>query len=53
MKVALDKIASVTRNARIPREVLLADDIHAKEGNVLAVRIHGTKTVYNQVEDVH
>ncbi|MBU6423984.1 MAG: hypothetical protein KGQ88_08130 [Chloroflexi bacterium] len=53
MKVTLDKIASVTRNARIPREVLLAEEIEAREGMVLAVRIHGTKTVYNHVEDVH
>jgi hypothetical protein len=53
VKVTLDKIASVTRNARVPREVLLGDDIRAQEGMVLAVRIHGTKSVYNQVEDVH
>lgn len=53
MKVTLDKIASTTRNARIPREVLLSDDIQAKEGMVLAVRVHGTKTVYNSLEDVH
>jgi len=53
MKVTLDKIASTTRNARIPREVLLSDDIQAKEGMVLAVRVHGTKTVYNTLEDIH
>jgi len=53
MKVTLDKIASTTRNARIPREVLLSPDIQAKEGMVLAVRVHGTKTVYNSLEDVH
>ena len=52
VKVTLDKIASTTRNARIPREVLLSEDIPAKEGIVLAVRVHGTKTVYNQLEDV-
>lgn len=53
MKVTLDKIASTTRNARIPREVLLSDDIQAKEGMVLAVRVHGKKTVYNTLEDIH
>lgn len=53
MKVTLDKIASTTRNARIPREVLLSDEIEAKEGMVLAVRVHGTKTVYNSLEDIH
>jgi hypothetical protein len=53
VKIVLDKIASATRNARVPREVLLSDEIPAREGMVLAVRVRGTKTVYNQVEDVH
>jgi len=53
MKVTLDKIASTTRNAKIPREVLLSDEIQAKEGMVLAVRVHGKKTVYNTLEDIH
>jgi hypothetical protein len=53
MKVTLDKIASTTRNARLPKEVLLSPDIQAKEGMVLAVRVHGRKTVYNTLEDVH
>ncbi|MCR4294531.1 MAG: hypothetical protein NUW21_03280 [Elusimicrobia bacterium] len=53
MKVTLDKIASTTRNARIPREVLLSDDIQAEEGMVLAVRVHGKKTVYNTLEDIY
>ncbi|UPT73639.1 MAG: hypothetical protein M0D55_17540 [Elusimicrobiota bacterium] len=47
MKVTLDKIASTTRNAKIPKEVLLSSDIPAKEGTVLAVRVRGTKTTYN------
>ena len=53
MKVTLDKIASVTRNARVPREVLLSEEITAQEGMVLAARVHGTKTVYNTLEDAH
>lgn len=53
MKVVFDKIASATKNARIPREALLADAIPAQEGQVVAVRIRGTKSVYNTVEDVH
>ncbi|MBI3552570.1 MAG: hypothetical protein HY077_08620 [Elusimicrobia bacterium] len=53
MKVTLDKIASSTKNARIPREVLLSEEVPAEEGMVLAVRVHGTKTVYNQLEDTH
>jgi hypothetical protein len=53
MKVTLDKIASTTRNAKIPKEVLLSSDIPAKEGTVLAVRVRGTKTTYNTLEDCH
>jgi len=53
VKVTLDKIASTTRNAKIPREVLLSDEIQAKEGMILAVRVHGKKTVYNTLEDVY
>jgi hypothetical protein len=53
MKVTLDKIASVTRNAKLSREVLVSDEIPAQEGMVLAVRVRGTKTVYNQLEDCH
>ncbi len=53
MKVVLDKVASATRNARVPREVLLSDEIIAREGMVLAARVRGQKTTYNQLEDVH
>jgi hypothetical protein len=53
MKVALDKIASATRNAHITQEVLLSSEIVPEEGQVLAVKIHGTKTVYNTLEDIH
>jgi hypothetical protein len=53
MKVSLDKISSTTRNAKLAREVLLTDRIAAQEGMVLAVRVRGKKTTYNQVEDLH
>jgi hypothetical protein len=53
MKVALDKITSVTRNARLSREVLLTEHVPAEEGIVVAARVRGQKTVYNQLEDVH
>ncbi|MBI5210788.1 MAG: hypothetical protein HY927_12530 [Elusimicrobia bacterium] len=53
MKVVLDKIASGTRNAKLSREVLLTEDISAAEGMVLAVRVRGTKSVYNTLEDCH
>lgn len=53
MKVRLNKIASSTRNARLPREVTLSDSIVAAEGSVLVVRALDRKTVYNEIEDEH
>lgn len=50
-KLRLDRIASATRNARLASEVLLGPEIVASEGYILAVRILGSKPVYNQVED--
>jgi hypothetical protein len=52
MRVFLDKIASATINVNLDREVQLCDEIPAEEGTVVAVRVHGQKTVYNQVEDL-
>jgi hypothetical protein len=51
MRVTLNKIASATQNARIGWEVHLSQEIPAEEGIILAVRVRGTKTVYNQVEN--
>ena len=48
--VLLDKIASVTSNCQLSREVRLADEIPPVEGGVLAVRILNSKNVYNQLE---
>lgn len=53
MKVTFDKIASATRNAQIAKDSLLTDRIEPREGLVLAVRVRGSKAVYNTVEDVH
>lgn len=53
MKVTFDKIASATRNARVSREALLTEDIPVVEGQIVAVRVRGTKSVYNTLEDVH
>lgn len=53
MRIVFDKIASSTRNARVSHEATLSPEIRAVEGSVVAVRVHGTKTVYNQVEDPH
>ncbi|MDC0709268.1 DUF1611 domain-containing protein [Stigmatella sp. ncwal1] len=53
MKVHVDKVGSVTRNLRLGRTVSLTSDIQAVEGAVIAARIHGEKSVYNQLEDIH
>ncbi|MEE8424669.1 MAG: hypothetical protein V3S11_02510, partial [Elusimicrobiota bacterium] len=53
MRIKLDKIASSTQNANVPQEAILSREIPAVEGTVVAVRVHGTKTVYNMVEDLH
>ncbi len=46
----LDKIASVTLNCRLTREVKLGDRFPCEEGDVVAVRILTRKTTYNQLE---
>lgn len=46
----LDKIASVTRNCRLVRDVRLTDEIPCQEGDVVAVRVKSRKTTYNQLE---
>ena len=53
MKVRLNKIASATRNAKLPRDVTLSDTVVAEEGSVVAVRALDRKQVYNEIEDVH
>jgi hypothetical protein len=53
MRIHLDKIGSVTRNLHLGRLVTLHQEIEAKPGAVVVGRIHGEKSVYNQLEDVH
>lgn len=53
MRILVDKIASATRNVRVGRDLRVAPAITAREGYLVAGRIHGTKSVYNQIEDVH
>ncbi len=48
--VVLDKIASVTLNCRLAREVKLGDEIPCKEGDVVAVRVLTRKSTYNTLE---
>jgi hypothetical protein len=48
--VLLDKIASVTRGCQLKREVRVSEDIPCEEGVVVAVRVLGDKSTYNQLE---
>ncbi len=49
-QVLLDKIGSVTSNCRLSREVRLGPDIPVVEGGVIAVRVLGAKSTYNELE---
>ncbi len=51
-RVKLDRIASSTRNARLATDVIVGDDIVARESYILAVRILDDKSSYNTVEDL-
>jgi len=53
MRIHLDKISSVTRSLQLGRWVTLTPEIEAREGAVVAGRVIGEKSVYNQLEDVH
>jgi hypothetical protein len=48
--VFIDKIASVTRDCALKRQVRVADAVPCEEGVVVAVRILNDKSTYNQVE---
>jgi hypothetical protein len=53
VRIHLDKIASVTRNLHPRNMVTLTSEIRAESGAVLAGRIIGEKSTYNQLEDLH
>lgn len=53
MRMTVDKIASAARNVPLRRDLRLAETIVAEEGYVVAGRVHGEKSVYNQLEDEH
>lgn len=53
MRLWLDKIASATGNVPLRREARVSAEIVAREGYIVAGRIRGEKTAYNQLEDVH
>ncbi len=48
--VVVDKVASVTRNCQIAREVRVSDEYPCREGDVVAVRVLTDKRTYNTVE---
>ncbi|MFO0839279.1 MAG: hypothetical protein U1D55_12245 [Phycisphaerae bacterium] len=51
MRLWVDKIASSTRNVPLRRDLRVGDRIVAREGYLVAGKIRGEKTVYNQLED--
>ncbi|MFH1746734.1 MAG: hypothetical protein ABIG44_06780 [Planctomycetota bacterium] len=53
MRIWLDKVASATRNVPLRRDARLSAEIVAREGYIVAGRVHGDKTTYNQLEDLH
>lgn len=53
LRITLDKIASAAKNAGIEREAYLSEEITAKEGYVVAVKVLNDKAVYNTLENVH
>ena len=53
LRIEADKIASVTRNLKLGRNVTLSDEILVEEGSVIAVAVHGEKSRYNELEDLH
>ena len=52
-RITVDKIASSTRNLKLSRTLTLSDEIVCEEGSVVAVRVIGEKSTYNQLEDVN
>lgn len=51
-RIVLDKISSSTKNVSLSREVRITDEVIAKPGYVLAGKIHGEKTTYNEIENL-
>lgn len=48
--ILLDKIASVTTNCALRKEVRVSDDFACREGDVIAVRLLTQKSTYNVLE---
>ncbi|MDP4008374.1 MAG: hypothetical protein Q8P68_04245 [Candidatus Peregrinibacteria bacterium] len=50
MKITLDKIASVTKNAALTQEVSITENFKPKNGLLLVVEVLEDKKIYNQLE---
>lgn len=50
MKIALNKIASVTKNACLNKEVEVSEKIDCEEGAIIAVEVLEDKKIYNELE---
>lgn len=53
MRARIDKIASCTANVPLKHDARLSTSVVAREGYVVAGRVRGEKTTYNQLEDLH
>jgi hypothetical protein len=53
VRLWIDKIASATSNVALRRDARLTANIVARQGYIVAGRVHGEKTAYNQLEDLH
>jgi len=53
MRIHLDKIASATANLSLSRDARLMPEIVSQSGYIVAGRVRGEKSTYNQLEDVH
>lgn len=51
MRIHVDKIGSVTRNLQLGRSLTLSSEFNVIPGSVVACRVHGEKSTYNQLED--
>ena len=53
MRLWIDKIASATANVPLKRDARISPQVLAREGQIVAGRIHGEKSSYNTLEDTH
>ncbi|MFA5842132.1 MAG: hypothetical protein WC882_00410 [Candidatus Gracilibacteria bacterium] len=50
MKIHVDKIGSVAKNARLPREVEISKTLRPEQGAILVVKVLENKKIYNRLE---